>query len=36
MEAMKKASQNDTVRQVKDPFTGGAYDELRKMLEQSA
>lgn len=36
MEAMKKASQNDTVRQVKDPFTGGVYDELRKMLEQSA
>lgn len=36
MEAMKKANQNDTVRQVKDPFTGGVYDELRKMLEQSA
>lgn len=36
MEAMKKASQNDTVRQIKDPFTGGVYDELRKMLEQSA
>lgn len=36
MDAMKKANQNDTVRQVKDPFTGGVYDELRKMLEQSA
>lgn len=32
-EAMKVASKNDTVRQTGNPFTGGAYDEIAKLVD---
>lgn len=39
-EAMKDAAKNDVIRQAggsdSGPFSGGVYDELRKLLEQSA
>lgn len=36
MAAMEEKRKTDTIRQISNPFSGGAYDELRKILEQNA
>ena len=32
-EAMKDASAKDTIRQIKNPFAGGVYDEIENLLK---
>lgn len=34
-EAMKVASKKDTIRQIDNPFVGGAYDEIDKILKDA-
>lgn len=36
IEAMKKASENDMARKIEDPFSGGIFDEVKKILQDSA